>query len=97
MHTMSSTSGGRSIYYIDIYDEGEYKSWSDSLVGENVIAGSGVQSISEEEYYFASGGMCNKEQEDDIFLLYEGDSTGIQNVYNFSVAGCNYPVEEGHK
>ena len=97
MHTMSNTNGGRKIYYIDIYDEGEYKSWSEKMSGENVVAGSGVQAISPQEYYFVSGGLCGVEGEDDVFMMYEGTSDGIENVFNFSVSGCNYPLEEGHK
>ena len=62
-----------------------------------MVAGSGVKAISQEEYYFASGGFCGKAGQDDIFMLFEGDSSGIENVYNFSVPGCNYPEDADHK
>ena len=47
------------------------------MTGENVVAGSGVRTISRDEYYFASGGFCGVPAQSDIFMLYEGDSTGI--------------------
>ena len=57
-HEISSKGAIHYITYLDITNESEIRHFTEENYGENVVAGSNVNAISPEEYYFVSGGNC---------------------------------------
>lgn len=58
------------------------------FAGENVNGGSGVSVVNANAFYFAAGGTCVDGK--GVIYLQGGNSTGIENKFNFTVSGCNF-------
>jgi hypothetical protein len=97
-HQISSLGSHATITYLDIFNEPAFKTFEIPMGGSKaVVAGSNVEALSPAEYYFVSGGICDNEADLAAFYLYEGDSYGVDNVFNLSVPGCNIPNDPSHK
>lgn len=95
-HELSSKGSYRQVRYLNTVTN-QVDIFAFENDNENVVAGSGVEALSSEEYYFASGGICYNEEDQAVFFLFKGDSKGIHNVYNLTVPGCIFVFLEGHK